>query len=68
MVFFSESYFKRAASHMELFEQREFSARVRRDISVNAKFDVFLSYNIADIEVVMDIFYFFIKKRVEGLP
>lgn len=65
MVFFSESYFKRAASHMELFEQREFSARVRRDISVNAKFDVFLSYNIADIEVVMDIFYFLSKKGLK---
>lgn len=65
MEFFTESYFKRAASRVELFEQREFSARVRRDTSMTAKFDVFLSYNIADIEVVKNIFIVLSKKGLK---
>lgn len=65
MEFFTESYFKRAASRVELFEQREFSTRVRRDISMTAKFDVFLSYNIADIEVVKNIFFVLSKKGLK---
>ena len=65
MDFFSESYFKQAASRMGQYEQREFSARVRRDTSMTAKFDVFLSYNIADIEVVMNIFYVLSKKGLK---
>ena len=62
MDFFTESYFKRAASRVELFEQREFSVLARRNTSMTARFDVFLSYNIADIEVVKNIFYVLSKK------
>ena len=51
MEFLTESYFRREASRIELFEQRTFSDRARRDTSTTARFDVFLSYNIADIEV-----------------
>lgn len=61
MEFLTESYFRREASRIELFEQRSFSDRARRDTSATAKFDVFLSYNIADIEVVKNIFYVLTK-------
>lgn len=61
MEFFSESYFKRAASRIELFEQRTFSAQARSNSAISTKFDVFLSYNIADIEVVKAIFYVLTK-------
>lgn len=65
MEFFSESYFKQAASRMALFEQMTFSSNVKRDTSITAKFDVFLSYNIADIEVVKNIFYVLSKKGLK---
>lgn len=50
---------------MELFEQREFSVLARRNTSITARFDVFLSYNIADIEVVKSIFYVLSKKGLK---
>lgn len=65
MDFLSETYFKQAANRITLFEQREFSTRARRYTSITAKFDVFLSYNIADIEVVKAIFYVLSKKGLK---
>lgn len=65
MEFLSETYFKQAASHIELFEQRNYSYQVKQDRSMTAKFDVFLSYNIADIEVVKSIFYVLSKKGLK---
>lgn len=65
MDFFSESYFKQAASRIELFEQRGFSDRASHDRSLNARFDVFLSYNISDIEVVKNIFFVLSKKGLK---
>lgn len=50
---------------MELFEKNDFSSRIRKDTSITAKFDVFLSYNIADIEVVKSIFYVLSKKGLK---
>lgn len=65
MEFLSESYFKQAASRIELYEQRKFSDSAGRDRSLTAKFDVFLSYNIADLEVVKNIFYVLSKKGLK---
>lgn len=65
MEFLTESYFRREASRIELFEQRTFSDRARRDTSTTARFDVFLSYNIADIEVVKNIFYVLCKQGLK---
>ena len=65
MEFYSESYFRQAASRIELFEQRRFTDSVGRDRSMTAKFDVFLSYNIADLKVVKDIFYVLSKKGLK---
>lgn len=62
MEFLSESYFEQAVSRMQLFEQRTFSERVTRDTSQTAMFDVFLSYNIADIRVVKNIFMYCPKR------
>lgn len=55
MEFFSEQYFLDQAKLISVFEQREFS-RVQ-DSSANAKFDVFLSYNIKNLETVKAIYY-----------
>lgn len=65
MEFFTESYFRRSASRIELREQRAFSNSARQEASMIAKFDVFLSYNIADIEVVKAIFYVLSKKGLK---
>ena len=65
MDFFTEDYFRQAAGRIRLFEQREFSAQARTGTVETAKFDVFLSYNIADIEVVKAIFYVLSNKGLK---
>lgn len=65
MEFYTELYFKRAASRIEMFEKKDLSNRARRDTSPTARFDVFLSYNIADIEVVKAIFYVLTKQGLK---
>lgn len=64
MEYYSEDYFKRTAGRLELFEQRTFSAGVRH-APLTTVFDVFLSYNINDKEVVEGIFYVLSKKGLK---
>ena len=64
MEFFSEQYFLDAASRITINEQREFSARVR-DSHADSKFDVFLSYNIRNIDAVKAIYYVLTKKGLK---
>jgi len=64
MEFYSEQYFLDQARQIPIYEQREFSSRVR-DSRSDAKFDVFLSYNIKNIEAVKAIYYFLTKKGVK---
>lgn len=52
--FYSESYFRDFFNRMPLYEQQVFSPIAGLD----AKFDVFLSYNISDVCVVKGIFYY----------
>lgn len=53
MEYFSESYFR---NFNFLYEQRSFCER-DRNASPNAVFDIFLSYNINDYDVVKGIYY-----------
>lgn len=64
MDFFSEQFFLDQARQIPLYEQREFSTRVR-DSRADAKFDVFLSYNIKNIEAVKAIYFFLTKKGLK---
>lgn len=64
MEFFSEQFFLDQARLIPLNEQREFSTRVR-DSHADAKFDVFLSYNIKNIEAVKAIYFFLTKKGLK---
>ena len=58
MDFYRESYFKDITARTSILEQRTFSADSVR-APLETKFDVFLSYNINDIEVVKGIYYYF---------
>lgn len=63
MDFYRESYFKDITARTSILEQRTFSADSVR-APLETKFDVFLSYNINDIEVVKGIYYYLKKKGV----
>ena len=63
MDFYSESYFKDITARTSILEQRTFSADSVR-APLDTKFDVFLSYNINDIEVVKGLYYYLKKKGV----
>lgn len=63
MNFYRESYFKDITARTSILEQRTFSADSVR-APLDTKFDVFLSYNINDIEVVKGIYYYLKKKGV----
>lgn len=64
MDFYSEEYFLREGRNILLREQREFSDSVKH-APMTAKFDVFLSYNISNIDVVKSIYYFLTKKGLK---
>ena len=64
MEFFSEQFFIDEAKRIPIYEQREFSARVQ-DSRIDTKFDVFLSYNINNIEAVKAIYYVLTKKGLK---
>ena len=56
MKYFSESYFRNIANQIPLYEQRAYSDRFQR-AHIDNQFDVFLSYNISDLNVVKGIYY-----------
>lgn len=64
MEYFSEAYFLEQASKIQLFEQRQFSDSAK-NAPWNAKFDVFLSYNIKNIDAVKAIYYVLTKKGLK---
>lgn len=55
MKYFSESFFRGITSRIPLHEQRMFSEAVQR-APIDKQFDVFLSYNISDLNVVKGIY------------
>lgn len=57
MEFLTEQYFRQMASRMPINEQRAFSDVRRGADPRTKKYDVFLSYNIADKEVIRGIYY-----------
>lgn len=63
MDYFTEQFFLEQAKLIPLYEQKEFS-RVQ-DSSDKATFDVFLSYNIKNLDAVKAIFYFLTKKGLK---
>ena len=64
MKYFSESYFRGISSGMPLHEQRMFSDAVHR-APIDKQFDVFLSYNISDLNVVKCIYYALSKMGIK---
>ena len=56
MKYFSESFFRGIVSRMPLHEQSMFSETVQR-APIDKRFDLFLSYNISDLNVVKGIYY-----------
>lgn len=56
MEYFNESYFRNKANRMSLYEQRTYSEELQ-GAPIDKQFDVFLSYNISDLNVVKDIYY-----------
>lgn len=55
MKYFSESYFRNIANTTPLYEQRTFSEGIK-GAPLDKHFDVFLSYNISDLNVVKGIY------------
>lgn len=56
MEYFSESYFRNITNNISLNEQRTYSERVQ-EAPLDKQFDIFLSYNISDLNVVKGIYY-----------
>lgn len=66
MEYFSEQFFLDEAKRIPLYEQREFSSRVQ-DSRTDTIFDVFLSYNIKNIDAVKAIYLCAYKERLESV-
>ena len=64
MEYYTEQFFKDYSNRMPLVESREFSDNVK-DTPLSTQFDVFLSYNICDLNVVKGIFYYLSKKGLK---
>lgn len=60
MEYFSESYFRDIVGRISSYEQYLYCERVQH-AHPNMEFDIFLSYNIADLNVVKGI-YFMLRK------
>ena len=56
MKYFSEAYFRNIAYSTPLYEQRTYSDNLQ-GASLYKQFDIFLSYNISDLNVVKGIYY-----------
>lgn len=56
MEYFSESYFRNIVNKISINEQRSYSEGVQ-GAPFNKQFDIFLSYNISDLNVVKGIYY-----------
>lgn len=59
-TFYNEDYFRSIKRDIRLAESREYS--YTQSPSAYTTFDIFLSYNILDQEVVLGIYYFLFKK------
>lgn len=64
MEFFSEQYFLEQKQTISINEQRMFSARVQ-NTSSETWFDIFLSYNISNLDVVKAIYYVLTKQELK---
>lgn len=64
MKYFSESYFRNIANTTPLNEQRTFSEGIK-GAPLDKHFDVFLSYNISDLNVVKGIYYVLSKMGLQ---
>lgn len=64
MKYFSESFFRDILNRMSLYEQRTFSDGFQR-APINKQFDVFLSYNISDLNVVKGIYFALSKMGIK---
>ena len=64
MKYFSESYFRNIANTTPLYEQRTFSEEIK-GAPLDKHFDVFLSYNISDLNVVKGIYYVLSKMGLQ---
>lgn len=51
MEYFSEAHFRAITNRMSLYEQRTYSDNYQ-GLPMNEQFDIFLSYNISDSDVV----------------
>ena len=56
MRYFTESYFRNITDRLPVYEQRMYGEKYHR-AAVDTQFDVFLSYNISDLNVVKGIYY-----------
>lgn len=62
MEYFSESYFRDITNRTSIHEQRLYCERVQgASFDLEFEFDIFLSYNIADLNVVKGIYYLLTK-------
>ena len=64
MEFFSEQFFIDEARRIPINERQTFSTRVQ-DSRLDTKFDVFLSYNIKNIEAVKAIYFVLTRKGLK---
>lgn len=56
MEYFSESHFRDITNRMPIYEQRTYSEKFE-GLAIDEQFDIFLSYNISDSNVVKGIYY-----------
>ena len=56
MEYFSESHFRDITNRMPIYEQRTYSEKFE-GLAIDEQFDIFLSYNISDLNVVKGIYY-----------
>lgn len=61
MEFFRENFFREVSSKTRIFDQHTFSNYTTRT-PMYEKFDIFLSYNINDMDVVKGIYYYLKNK------
>lgn len=64
MEYFSEAHFRAITNRMSLYEQRTYSDNYQ-GLPMNEQFDIFLSYNISDSDVVKGIFYAYSVLRID---
>lgn len=66
MKYFSEAYFRNIAYSTPLYEQRTYSDNLQ-GASLYKQFDIFLSYNISDLNVVKGYILHFVENGVTSI-